>query len=197
MGDALRDLLPVIVDREQAVMPDGFDSWGIKSVRPDLSTAHNFRWPFPGSCTSSYDAVDALNIGACPSRIGDGLCIATTWQGMASGGIDARTLLLVAYQSEWLLGYDEDMGKFRVGGPVAVVALIDGWRLVVEEGERANLKDADLRGADLSGANLRNADLSLANLDRTFMRMADLRGADLSDAYLRRAYSVPTSQEPI
>ena len=30
-----RDLIPVIVEREQAVMPDWCDSWGIKSVCPD------------------------------------------------------------------------------------------------------------------------------------------------------------------
>jgi hypothetical protein len=51
----------------------------------------------------------------------------------------------------------------------------------------ANLSDADLRGADLSDANLRGANLSDANLSDADLRGADLRGADLSDANLRGA----------
>ena len=47
----------------------------------------------------------------------------------------------------------------------------------------ADLSEADLRGADLSEANLRGADLRGANL-----RGADLRGANLSGAYLSGAY---------
>jgi uncharacterized protein YjbI with pentapeptide repeats len=54
-------------------------------------------------------------------------------------------------------------------------------------GERANLRDADLRYADLSGANLRNADLIVADLSGAYLRDADLRGADLRGADLRGA----------
>ena len=50
------------------------------------------------------------------------------------------------------------------------------------EGERANL-----RSADLSGANLRYADLSRANLRYADLRSADLSGANLRYADLRRA----------
>ena len=68
--------------------------------------------------------------------------------------------------------------------------------------EKANLRDANLRGADLSGADLRGADLSGsylsgADLSGSYLRGADLRdanlrgadlsGADLSGAYLRGA----------
>ena len=49
-------------------------------------------------------------------------------------------------------------------------------------GERADLRGADLSWADLRGANLRGVDLSRANL-----RRADLHGADLRWADLRRA----------
>ena len=71
------------------------------------------------------------------------------------------------------------------------------WARGEDGGERANLRNADLRGAnlrdadlcnanlrdaDLSGANLRGADLSGANL-----RDANLHSADLSDANLRDA----------
>jgi len=48
--------------------------------------------------------------------------------------------------------------------------------------ERADLRDADLRGANLSGADLRDANLSGADL-----RDANLRDADLSSANLRGA----------
>lgn len=43
-----RDLLPVIVECEGATLPEGCDSWGIKSVHPDLRTTHDYQWPLPG-----------------------------------------------------------------------------------------------------------------------------------------------------
>ena len=54
-------------------------------------------------------------------------------------------------------------------------------------GERANFRDANLRGADLQGANLRDADLQGANLRDADLRDADLQGANLRDADLRDA----------
>ena len=51
----------------------------------------------------------------------------------------------------------------------------------------ADLSYADLRGADLSSANLRGADLRGANLSSANLRGADLRGANLSYADLRNA----------
>ena len=56
------------------------------------------------------------------------------------------------------------------------------WARGEDGGERANLRDADLRGANLCDADLRGADLCDADL-----RGADLRGADLCDADLRNA----------
>lgn len=58
-----------------------------------------------------------------------------------------------------------------------------------EEGKRADLSEADLRGADLSGAdlrmvNLRGADLRWANLGEADLRGADLCGADLDFSVL-------------
>ena len=60
------------------------------------------------------------------------------------------------------------------------------------EGEKANLRDANLRGADLRDANLCHADLRGANLCGADLcgadlRDANLRGADLRDANLRDA----------
>ena len=187
-----RDLLPVVVETSGAQMPDGFDSWGIKTVLPDLSTTRNFRWAMPGGVNVSNDHLLLDNTSACPKKPGDGLCVATTWQGMASGGISALTLLLVAYRAADVVGRNVPQGKLRIGGVVASVALVDGERLVREHGrganlrgadlQRANLIDADLQGADLRGADLQGADLWGANL-----RYADLQGADLSDADLSDA----------
>ncbi|ELY5941219.1 pentapeptide repeat-containing protein [Cronobacter malonaticus] len=61
-----------------------------------------------------------------------------------------------------------------------------------ENGSKANLRDANLRGANLCGADLRDANLRDANLRDADLRDAnlrdaDLRGANLCDADLRGA----------
>ena len=61
-----------------------------------------------------------------------------------------------------------------------------------EEGERANLRYADLsyadlRFAELSSADLSSADLSYANLRSADLNSANLRSADLSSANLNSA----------
>ena len=61
------------------------------------------------------------------------------------------------------------------------------WLNDEADGERANLRAADLSWANLSEANLRGADLSEANLSRADLRNADLCSADLRDANLRNA----------
>lgn len=128
------NLIPVTVDREQATMPAWCDSWGIKSVRPDLRTYGGYQWPWPGQ-TAACDpnALVPANRDACPSQEGDGLCVATSWRGMASGGIPASTMLLVAYASSEALGGDTENGKLRLPR-VAVVAVVDGLRLLRESG---------------------------------------------------------------
>ena len=146
------DLIPVIVEREHATLPEWCDSWGIKSVQPDLRTYGGYQWPSPGQTAAcDSDRLVPANAGACPAQIDDGLCVATSWRGMASGGIPARTMLLVAYASTEVLGRDDDAGKLRVPR-VAVVALVDGQRLLREAGSGVNLRHADLTGADLTGA---------------------------------------------
>ena len=61
-----------------------------------------------------------------------------------------------------------------------------------EGGEKAVLKDADLRdtdlsGVDLKGANLSGADLRDANLNGANLEYVNLNGADLRDTNLRDA----------
>ena len=174
---------------EGRTLPEGYTAWGIKSTHPDLTTRGGFQWPFPGNATDTYPLDD--HDRSCPRREGDGVCVATSWLGMASAGYTADTLLLVAYRSVEARGYES--GKLRV--PQAfVVALIDGVRLVRDHGSganlyganlpRANLYGASLSGANLSGANLSVADLSMANLSRANLYGADLFGANLSGANL-------------
>ncbi len=174
-----RDLIPVIVEREQATMPDWADSWGVKSVHPDLTTYGDCRWPYPGG-TAKCDPAQILNSNtdACPRRPGDGLCVATNWAGMASGCIPARTLLLIAFSSGEVLGRDSYAGKLRLPR-VYVAALVDGERLLREAGHGANLARANLYRANLYGSNL-----ALANLARSNLAFADLRGSKLTGADL-------------
>ena len=58
------------------------------------------------------------------------------------------------------------------------------WARGEDGGERADLRDADLRDANLCDADLRNADLRGANLCDADLRGADLRNANLRDANL-------------
>jgi len=165
-------------------LPKGYDHWAIKTVRADFRTKHDFVWPFPGRVARAQGPFLDHN-GSCPSQQGDGICVATTWEGMASGGVPASTLLLVAYRNIDLLGAS-DYGKLRVKA-AKVIDLVDGIRLVSAFGERANLRSANLRSADLRSADLSFADLRFANLSSANLRSADLSSADLSFADLRSA----------
>lgn len=61
------------------------------------------------------------------------------------------------------------------------------WLRNEENGERANLRSADLRSTNLSSADLSSADLSYANLRSADLSYADLSSADLSYANLSSA----------
>lgn len=177
-----KNLLDVLTAGRE--LPEGFDTWGIKSTNPDLSTRGGFRWPFPGNIAEAPD-FDFRNTDACPAFPGDGLCVARSWAAMSSGGFPAVTLLLVAYRSDRARGTADKVRTDRV----AVVDLVDGARLVREHGSGADLSGANLYGvnlsrADLSGANLFGADLSRAHLSGADLSEADLSEANLSGAYL-------------
>jgi len=152
-------------------LPRGYDAWAIKTVRPDLRTKHGYRWPYPGRIARA-EGPFLDHRGSCPQSPGDGICIATTWAGMASAGVAAITLLLVAYKTTDVIG-DSETDKMRVKA-AKVVELIDGADLLRASGHGADLYGANLHGANLHGADLHGADLS----------GADLHGADLSGANL-------------
>ena len=90
-----RDPLAILTEGRE--LPKGCDTWGLKTVRADLSTSNGYRWPFPGSWAEASGPFAFDNLGPCPTGVGDGLCVAWTYRGMASASVPARTLLLVAY----------------------------------------------------------------------------------------------------
>lgn len=127
-----------------------------RAVHPDLRSSHGYRWPFPGGeADAPLPAGAEFTRGApCPHFEGDGLCLAKTWLGAASGGIPAITCLLVEYDSDDVLGEDHD--KLRVSR-CRVVDVFDAPALI---------RDGWCPGANLAGANLAGADLTRAAADQ-------------------------------
>ena len=169
--------------------------YGFRAVHPDFRSRNGYVWPFPGQTAHASGPFSPANDGGCPSYDGDGICLATTAQGAASGGIPLITVLVCSYRPADLLGSESDGSKIRVRS--AEVLSVHDFPATLRTGSGAAgsdrlpsksdlsyayLSGADLRGANLYGADLRNADLSYADLSG-----ADLSGADLSSANLRGA----------
>ena len=163
-------------------LPRGYDSWGMKSTDAAGYTKYGFRWPNPGEETERLRLLD--HSSSCPREVGDGLCVATTYQAMASGGYRALALLLVAYRSHEARGSTRD--KFRVP-QVAVVARLDGEKFLQACGSGLDLSYADLSGFYLPGVNLSKSNLVGAHLGRAYLSDADMSGANLVDINLSRA----------
>jgi len=183
MTATYRPLLDILT--EGRTLPDGCDTWGIRSVHPDFTSSRGFRWPFPGGVAEAPGPIIESNHDACPSAEGDGICTAITAQGMGSGGIPAHTVLITAHAAADVLGGDETKVRVRRAAVVEVVDLPGMAR--AGKLSRANLYGADLYGADLRGAYLGRANLRRANLGGADLGGADLRRADLGRANLRRA----------
>ena len=154
---------------------------GWRAVHPDLRSRDGYRYPFPGQWADAGGPILG-HTDACPRAAGDGLCVAKTWRGAASGGIPATTVLLVGYDQADV--YGEDDNKVRVGA-MLVLDVVD-VAAMARRGHLggANLGGADLGGADLWGADLWGADLGGANLGGANLRVADLRVANLGGANL-------------
>ncbi len=146
---------------------------GYRTVHADLRSRDGFRYPWPGGWAEAPGPI-LPHKDSCPQAAGDGLCVAKTPYGAGLGGIPLRTLLVVAFTADDVLG--EAPEKLRVAR-MYVAEVLDVARVL--ERLKADLGDADLRGANLRGANLRDANLRGADL-----RGADLRGANLRDADL-------------
>lgn len=164
--------------RHGAVMPRGYNRWGVKTVDHLRRTSNNFHWPPPGGAVKSWDTEAADETPRhCPRRKGDGLTVAHSFSAMSSGGLPVHSILLIAYRANDVVGTGD--GKIRTKGYVKVV----GEWLV----RSANLRGADLRFANLRGADLWDANLLDANLWFANLRGANLRGANLEGANLEGA----------
>lgn len=182
---ALHPLIQKIIEQNEAVLPEGFDSWALKSTRPDLTTFGHYQWPQPGGIAECDPAKIVVGSdGPCPSEYGDGLCVGLNWDAMASGGFPARTLLLVAYATKDILGQGD--GKVRVS-KAAVVAIVDGERLLNEHSKTQDLSGASLEGMKFNFSRMCGITLTSANISRASFRMACLEDANLKWAEANRA----------
>ncbi len=91
-----------------------------------------------------------------------------------------------------------DRPALREVSPEELAKILEAHRKWVEsegkEGERADLREANLQEADLREVNLQKADLFAANLQRADLREANLQGAYLYWANLRGARGLNASQ---
>ena len=175
----MREFIEILTEGRE--LPAGYDTFGFKTVRPDLRSYNGYRWPWPGN--SVTDSAAIADLDPCPTVETGGFCIAHTLAGAASGGHGHSTILLLAYNQADILAYNDD--KLRVRHAY-VVDVIDGERayLICPE---VNLSGADLHKANLRVANLHRACLSGADLYKADLYKADLRGADLRGAGLHEA----------
>lgn len=181
----LHPLIQKIIEQNEAVLPEGFDSWALKSTRADLTTFDLYQWPQPGGIAECDPAEIVVGSdGPCPSAYGDGLCVGLNWDAMASGGFPARTLLLVAYATKDILGQGD--GKVRVS-KAAVVAIVDGERLLNEHSKTQDLSGASLTGMTFNFSRMCGITLTSANISRASFRMACLEDANLKWAIANRA----------
>ena len=173
----LPTFIPFELPESAATEAAGYDlRLGWRAVHPDLRSRDGFRYPFPGQWADAGGPI-LDNDDPCPRAAGDGLCVAKTWRGAASGGIPATTVLLVGYDQADV--YGEDDHKVRVGA-MLVLDVLD----VAAMARRGHLRNANLRGANLRYANLGDANLWGANLGDANLWGANLWGADLGDANL-------------
>jgi hypothetical protein len=179
----IRPFLDVILEQAgNPALPEGYDTWGFKIVRPDLRSYGGFRWPWPGGAVE--DPAAQPSDDPCPTSRTGGYCVALSLAGAAAGGHGHATILLLAYRQADVLA-DDGHDKRRVRAAY-VADVIDG-RLVYRKARYADLQRADLRYADLQRANLQHANLRDADLQRADLERADLQRADLQHANLRYA----------
>ena len=157
---------------------------GFRSVHVDYRSSRGFVWPYPGGTAVASGPFTNTPHKGCPSRKGDGICLALTAAGMASGGIPAHLVLVCSYTKASLLGTESDGSKVRVKR-AKVLRAVDFPAMLRGEvpqdpdlPTKADLAGANLTGANLTGANLPWADLARANLTGANLTWANLTGAN-------------------
>src|ERR1035438_4888557 len=78
-AQAYRPFLDILVAHTDLPLPEGCDTWGWKTVRPDLRTHGGFRWPWPGGAVSDPHATPGND--PCPTADTGGFCVAKNWYG--------------------------------------------------------------------------------------------------------------------
>ena len=71
-----------IPDRIRIAAPPEVTEWGFRVVARDRSTRHGYRWAAPGEWATAPGPINDANRGACPTGVGDGICVARTWRGV-------------------------------------------------------------------------------------------------------------------
>ena len=167
-----------------------------RTVHPDFQSSRGYVWPFPGRIAKASGPFTDHK-GGCPQAEGDGICLATTWAGAASGGIPAITVLVCSYLPGDLLGAEPGKVRVKRAKVLRVVDFPATLRGLVPKDDAlpANLRgaylvDAYLVGANLGYADLRYANLGYADLRGAYLVGANLRGADLGGAVCNR-FTVP------
>ncbi len=175
-GKTYRPLVDILAAGRE--LPEGYDTWGWKVVRPDLRTRDEVRWPWPGNAATVDDPAPPED-GPC----GAGLHIALAPHAMQSVRYGCSTVLLLAYNAAEVIAADEV--KCRV--PRAFVVDVLDLQAIL----RRDAAGADLRGAYLTGADLRGADLTGAYLRGAYLTGADLRRSQLTDTQAAAITGIP------
>ncbi len=166
-------------------LPDGFDTWGFKIVRADLTTwdmgdGRRVQWPATG-LMEDPNAVASPEV--CPNTEIGGYAIALDLRGARDGQYGHATILLVAYNQADVLAtaaHKVRVSKAHVG------AVLHGTD-VYKTAAGVDLAGADLNGADLRDAAFDGSDLSGAALRGARLENATLAGANLTGANVSRA----------
>lgn len=193
------NLLHKVVTSSGHRLPEGTQCWGLRAVRRDPATgqrssSRGFIYPEPGHWAEAPGPIVEGNSAACPSAVGDGLCLATTevadadpdpghqaamWRGIASGNLSFTHLLLVAYDPADVLGSDPALGKVRVRR-MFVVDDVDGEALIKTHGYGADLRGLSDCLLDLAPVGLDRAEVdALMNKVATYEQLAQARAADI------------------
>lgn len=157
--------------------------YGLRSVNADSSSSHGFVRPAPGKWATATGPF-TVNGNPCPSVPGDGLCVARSWSGAASGAISGDHILLVGYRPNDVLA-DDRYNKLRVKSALVIERF--KFRDLINEANSGelqylNLSNVLLIRADLSDTNLQGSNISGARLTGANLTVANLTGANLTDA---------------
>ncbi|MEV1176916.1 hypothetical protein [Nonomuraea sp. NPDC049784] len=192
------NLLHKVVTDGGHQLPEGTQHWGLRAVSRDPATgqrssSRGFAYPEPGNWAIAPGPINDHNSDACPSAIGDGLCLATTemayadpktgnqaamWEGIASGNLPFTHLLLVAYHPADVLGSHAEQGMVRVRR-MFVVDDVDGEALIKTHGYGADLRGLEEFDLDAhAGLDYAVVD-ALMNEVATYEQLAQGRAANI------------------